>query len=197
MPTVAEDDVETTGSSTIATSNECKGVRATGLKASTCDKMTLLQVKKMDLKAGTPPFVLDDDGCGAPFEVDVDLTEESGENASSRASSAPMSRPVTRGSSGTRPQSSGSIFVDDEASECGWEDSNGSELSVPVKRLIAAAKDRSASSSSHNMDAIMELYEQTKISTAEAQQNPNCNCTHAPLIALNLPFHSRLRPQSK
>jgi hypothetical protein len=173
------------------------GVRATALKASTFDGKTLPSVKKMDPDAGTSPFVLDDDGCGAPFEVDVDLTEESGENTSSRASSAPMSRPVTRGSSGTRPQSSGSIFVDDEASECAWGDSNGSELSVPVKRLIAAAKDRSASSSSHNMDVIMELYEQTKISTAEAQQNLNCNCTHAPLNALNLPFHSRSRPQSK
>ena len=109
------------------------------------------------------------------FNPDVDLTDASCENASSRASSAQMSRPLTRGTTGTRPQSSGSIFVDDEASEYGWDSSNASELSASVKRLIGCAKDRSASSSSHNMEAIMELYEQTKLSTAEAQKNPQCN----------------------
>jgi hypothetical protein len=131
----------------------------------------------MDPIALTSAHVLDDDGCGSVgAEVDVDLTDASGENTSSRASSAPMSRPVTRGTTGNRPQSSGSVFIDDGASEDVCWDSNSSELSVSVKRLICAAKDRSASSSSHNMEAIMNLYEQTKISTAEAQKNPSCNC---------------------
>ncbi len=183
----------------MARHQQASAVQATASKMQAFDGyITSISIKKMDSDAGASSYVLDDDGCGAAFEVDVDLTEVSGENTSSRASSAPMSRPVTRGSNGTRPQSSGSIFVDDDASENGWGDSNASELSVPVKRLIAAAKDRSASSSSHNMDVIMELYEKTKISTAEAQRNPNCKCSHATLYALNLLFlftHDRTRSQ--
>jgi hypothetical protein len=127
--------------------------------------------------------VLEDDGSEV-VDADVNLTDASCENTSSRASSAHLSRPMTRGTNGTRPQSSGSIFVDDESSECGWGGSGGSELSASVKRLIGAAKDRSASSSSHNMEAIIELYEQTKISTAEAQKNPQCII--APIVALDL-----------
>jgi hypothetical protein len=125
-----------------------------------------------DIKSHASPYVLDDDENGlVGTDADVDLTDASGENTSSRASSAPMSRPVTRGTAGTRPQSSGSIFLDDGATEDGCGDS---ELPVSVKRLVGAAKDRSASSSSHNMEVIMELYEQTKISTSEAQKNPSC-----------------------
>jgi hypothetical protein len=125
-----------------------------------------------ELKSHASPYVLDDDENGlVGADADVDLTDASGENTSSRASSAPMSRPVTRGTAGTRPQSSGSIFLDDGATQDGCGDS---ELPVSVKRLVGAAKDRSASSSSHNMEVIMELYEQTKISTSEAQKNPSC-----------------------
>lgn len=135
----------------------------------------------MDPAAAASPYVLDDDGSSIhDADVDVYATEDaSGENTSSRASSAAVSRPVTRGSNATRPHSSGSIFVDDGASEQGieWEDCNSSEVSVAVKRLLRAAKERSASSSSHNMEAIMELYERTKTSTAEAQRNPSCNGT--------------------
>jgi hypothetical protein len=125
---------------------------------------------------GTLSHILEDDVSDLiDAEVDVNSTDPSCENSSSRASSAHLSRPVTRGTNATRPQSSGSIFLDDGVSECGCDSSNVSELSASVKRLIGAAKDRSASSSSHNMEAIMELYEQTKISTAEAQQNTQCN----------------------
>ena len=120
-------------------------------------------------------YNLEDEGSAlGDAAVDVDLTDASGENASSRASSAAMSRPMTRGTIETRPQSSGSIAIDDGASEHGWGGSSSSELSASVKRLLCTAKDRSATSSSHNMEAIMELYEQTKIATAEAQNNPTC-----------------------
>jgi hypothetical protein len=140
-------------------------------------------------------YNLEDEGSvSGDAEVEVDLTDASGENTSSRASSAAMSRPMTRGTIETRPQSSGSIAIDDGASEYGWGGgSNSSELSTSVKRLIGCAKDRSASSSSHNMDAIMQLYEQTKIATAEAQQNSTCippascaSCTRAHSLRLLL-----------
>lgn len=129
----------------------------------------------MDPAAAASPYVLDDDGSSMHDDADAYATED----ASSRASSAAVSRPVTRGSNATRPHSSGSIFMDDGASEqgIGWEDGGSSEVSVAVKRLLCAAKERSASSSSHNMAAIVELYERTKISTAEAQRNPSCNGT--------------------
>ena len=66
-------------------------------------------------------YILEDEGSAlGDAEVDVDLTDASGENASSRASSAAMSRPMTRGTIETRPQSSGSIAIDDGASEHGW-----------------------------------------------------------------------------
>lgn len=112
--------------------------------------------------------VLDEMSGALDGGADADLED------SSRASSAVMSRPVTRGTNETRPQSSGSAFVDDDAFQYDLGGSISSELSASVKRLVGAAKERFVSSSSSNMEAIVQLYEQTKISTAEAQKNPSC-----------------------